>query len=157
MWNNYLHDFVYSKLNIHIKQPSFLFDLILAIKEEGDRKSKSTRASDVPYAIAMLHFQFHVKHRMIKTHSSKLILLNEIDMHSEYDSNMWKDLEARTPIDIISNSDSVMLCQYVLNMMYKLFIKSEEDNFCTHIGLWNEIYITMVSNVVSLSGTLSFH
>lgn len=140
LFKSYLHDFVYTELSIHIKQPSFLFNLMSDIKEKGEAYLKDS--STVPSDILVLHFQFGVHRTLIKNCSTILKLLNEVDMLLDYDSQRLNNI---TPIAMLGDSEFNKLCHYVLRVIYTLFSNSVGEHSNDDIDKWNMIYATMVS------------
>lgn len=154
MWPYYKLDFIYFQLKIDSKEHGFLFDFMSAIEQKDRDKLRLKReefeslidSNYLPYAIPTLHFQFHLHHKFIQSHSTILELLNEIELKSTYDPNKWKGLKAATPVDLLTNEKSDLLCQYILDVTFSFFLEMgrNRERFNSCVLEFNSIYMKMV-------------
>ncbi len=151
IWWNYLHDFFYIKLKLHINDSDFSHDLMLAILEHGT-ESKLTFPRELPdndkltvsHLLVSLHFQFHVNRKFLKSHSTVLNLLNKVDIKS--DCSFKKALlhaSGSNPIELMHNSS--MLCFHVLDTLYKFLCHPANGYTADNLMVWNSMYHIMVS------------
>lgn len=155
MWQCYKLDFIYFQLKIYSKEHGFLFDFMSAIEKKDRDRLKLEKeefeslinSNYLLYAIPTLHFQFHLHHKLIQSHSTILELLNEIELKSTYDPSQWR-LKAATPVDLLTGAKSNSLCHYVLEVTFNFFLKmgSIREKFNRYVPEFQSIYTKMVSN-----------
>lgn len=152
MWPCYKMDFISFQLNLMAKEYGFLFDFISAIDQKDRDKLKlndlkfSTDLNSLPYAVPILHLQFHLHHKLIQSHFTTLKLLNDIELASTCSLGELKKLQTISPLELIASVN--LLCKYILEAMFTLFSKlgSTEENFNDNLKKFNTIYMKLVSN-----------
>lgn len=150
MWPSYKLDFIYLQLKINPKEHGFLFNFISAIelkshdkiKLEDEEMQSFLDSNFFSCAISTLHFQFHLHHKLIQSHSTTLELLNEMELKS---SNLQAEI---TPIDLLISAKPKLLCQIKMDLTFRFFMelgKNRESFYC-NVQAFNTIFEKMVSS-----------